>query len=129
MVPNFIWIAIPAPNDILRTESKTQVIDLIATISQVLFVAGCCCVINKKNTKIKLSPIIIAMILCVVLYFIGWGLYYLGFVSDFIIVLLTLPPCLAFVFFTIDRKNVIALLPAIIFTCCHLIYGVVNFII
>ena len=34
-----------------------------------------------------------------------------------------------FIWFAIDRKNVIALIPISIFTICHLIYGVVNFII
>jgi len=27
MIPNFIWLAIPAPNDILRTDSITKTID------------------------------------------------------------------------------------------------------
>ena len=30
MIPNFIWFAIPAPNDVLRTESVTEVIDTMA---------------------------------------------------------------------------------------------------
>ncbi len=30
MIPNFIWFAVPAPNDVLRTESVTEVIDTIA---------------------------------------------------------------------------------------------------
>ena len=31
MLPNFIWFAVPAPNDILRTESVTPVVDVIAS--------------------------------------------------------------------------------------------------
>lgn len=39
MLPNFIWFVFPAPNDILRAESITPVLDEAASISQVLFVA------------------------------------------------------------------------------------------
>ena len=38
MIPNFIWFAVPAPNDVLRTESVTEVIDTIASVCQVLMV-------------------------------------------------------------------------------------------
>ena len=42
---------------------------------------------------------------------------------------LTVFPCLAFMLFAVDRKNMIAVVPISIFSICHLIYGVVNFII
>ena len=42
MLPNFIWFAGPAPNDVLRTESVTPVVDLIASVCQVLTVACLC---------------------------------------------------------------------------------------
>lgn len=38
MLPNFIWFAVPAPNDILRTESITVIIDAIGSICQVLMI-------------------------------------------------------------------------------------------
>ena len=38
MIPNFIWFAVPAPNDILRGESITETVDVIASICQVLMV-------------------------------------------------------------------------------------------
>ena len=38
MIPNFIWFAVPAPNDILRVESVTKVADAIGSVSQVLMV-------------------------------------------------------------------------------------------
>lgn len=44
-------------------------------------------------------------------------------------VLMTIPPCLAFIFFAIARKNMIAIIPISLFTICHLIYGIVNFVI
>ncbi|MBQ3581185.1 MAG: hypothetical protein II975_09380 [Bacteroidales bacterium] len=39
-----------------------------------------------------------------------------------VILLLTLPPCLAFIFYAISRRNMLALNPAVGFTICHLIY-------
>ena len=38
-------------------------------------------------------------------------------------------PCLTFLFFAIDRKNMIAVIPISIFMVCHLIYGIVNYIV
>ena len=32
MIPNFIWFAVPAPNDILRGESIPKTVDVIASI-------------------------------------------------------------------------------------------------
>ncbi len=46
----------------------------------------------------------------------------------FVILLLTLPPCLAFILFAIDRKNLPAILFATVFTVCHLTFWVVNFV-
>ena len=99
MIPNFIWFAVPAPNDILRTESVTVVIDTIGSVCQVLMIFAC------------------------------WMFYYCGITNAVIILGLTIPPCMAFLFFAIDRKNYISIVPISIFTICHFIYGVVNYII
>ncbi len=128
MIPNFIWFAVPAPNDILRSESATEIIDIIASVCQVLFVAAICMIINKERKKLRLTPFIIAVICCILLYFIGWILYYNGIADPFVILTLTIPPCLSFILFAVDRKILIAVIPAVIFTVCHLIYGIVNFI-
>ncbi len=88
MLPNFVWFAVPAPDDILRADSVTPVVDAIGSVFQVLTVACLC----------------------------------------FVILLLTLPPCLAFILFAIDRKNLPAILFATVFTVCHLTFRVVNFV-
>ena len=41
---------------------------------------------------------------------------------------LTLPPCLAFILFAIDRKNLPAVVLAVGFTVCHSVFGVVNYL-
>lgn len=129
MIPNFIWFAVPAPNDVLRTESITPIIDVIGSVSQVVFIAAICILIRKDVDKIRFSKLIILSLVMVITYFIGWILYYNGIVNPIVIALLTIPPCMAFIIYTIDRKNIVATIPAIIFTVCHVIYGVVNYII
>ena len=42
MAPTIFWSFVKAPNDILRAESVTPVIDTIATISQVIMIAVLC---------------------------------------------------------------------------------------
>ena len=128
MLPNFIWFAVPAPNDILRQESMTPIVDIIGSVCQIIFVASLCIVINKERDSIRISPLLISSAFCIGLYFLGWVLYYNGIVNPMVIICLTLPHCIAFIFFALDRKNIIAFIPAVCFTICHLIYGTVNFI-
>ena len=128
MIPNFIWFAVPAPNDILRQESITPLVDTIGSVCQIIFVAALCIVINKERDSIRISPLLISSAVCIGLYFLGWVLYYNGIVNPMVIIYLTLPPCVAFILFALDRKNFIALIPAACFTICHLIYGIANFI-
>lgn len=128
MLPNFIWFAVPAPNDILRVDSATPVVDAIGSVFQVLTVACLCFVIHKSSSKLSFSPQIIATIFCVAVYYIGWALYYTANVSPIVILLLTVPPCLAFLLFAIDRKNLPAVIFATVFAVCHLVFVVVNFV-
>ena len=76
MIPNFIWFAVPAPNDILRNESVTAIVDIFGSIFQALFIASLCILVNKEKNKLRFSPLIISSIICIALYFVGWILYY-----------------------------------------------------
>lgn len=70
MLPNFIWFAIPAPNDILRTDSVTSIVDAIGSFCQIFFIIALC-ILQKKNTpKMQINPFIIMVIVSVILYFI-----------------------------------------------------------
>ena len=128
MLPNFIWFAVPAPNDILRTESVTPAVDILGSIFQVLTVACLCFVIRKERSKFRFSPLVVATTVCIATYYIGWASYYAGITAPWVILLLTLPPCLAFILFAIDRKNLPAAVSAAGFTVCHSIFGVVNYL-
>ena len=129
MLPNFIWFAIPAPNDILRTDSVTPIVDAIGSFCQIFFIITLCILRRKSTPKIQVNPLIIIVIASVILYFTGWIFYYIGATNPLIILLLTIPPCSAFIFLAIDRKNIIALIPAIAFTISHITYAINKFII
>ena len=129
MIPNFIWFAIPAPNDILRAESITETVDTAASVCQILMIAALCIFRNRESKKLCITPLIIMAAVCYILYVASWIAYYNGITNAIVILGLTIPPCLTFLLFAIDRKNGIALIPILIFTICHMIYGAVNFII
>lgn len=122
MIPNFIWFMIKAPNDILRIESITPTIDLIASVFQVIMVI-CLCFSKDKNNKIGISSFI-----NLILYFVCWILYYLGIVNSIVIIGLCLLPCLSLLIYEIKIKNWVAIIPTVVFTILHLLYGIINFI-
>ena len=129
MIPNFVWFGVPAPNDILRSESVTETLDTVASIFQMLLVGALCVIINVTSEKPMNKNIFKFIILFVGIYFIGWIAYYLGIVNPFVVLDLCVAPCIAFILFSIARKNAIALLSAIIFMICHILYGVINFVV
>lgn len=129
MIPNFIWFAVPAPKDILRGISSTQGIDTIGSICQVVMIICLCILINKNPNPFHITSLITATVICCVLYFLSWIFYYVGRTNPLVILGLILPPCLAFLCYSIDRKNMVAIVPTVIFTICHLVYGIVNYII
>lgn len=51
MIPNFIWFAIPAPNDILRGKSITETIDTVASVCQIFMIAALCILRNIERNK------------------------------------------------------------------------------
>lgn len=58
MVPNFLWFAVSSPNDVLRTESVTPIIDTVGIVFQVLMVFTLCCVVRKDVQPLRLSRFI-----------------------------------------------------------------------
>lgn len=129
MIPNIIWLAIPAPNDILRVDSVTKTIDSIASVSQALMIAILCIIKNSESKKLSVTPLIAGTVICCLLYYVSWLAYYQGIAGTIVILALTVLPCSAFLLYAIDRRNRIAIIPIAFFTICHLIYAFANFII
>ena len=128
MLPNLIWMAHPAPNDVLRAESVTPVVDIIGSICQMAMIF-CLCFIRRVDARpLRLSPMVVAALVCVLVYLAAWGCYYAGITNQLILLLLTLVPCTAFLLYLADRQNGIGLIPAALFTLCHVIFAIVNFL-
>lgn len=129
MLPNLIWFAIPSPNDILRVDSLTPMIDTIATVCQIAFVICLCLLIRTNQKPFRINGMIKGAVASTVVYYICWILYYQGVTNVAVIMGLTIFPCVAFFLFAIDRCNTCATVPIILFTVCHLIYAIVNFMV
>ena len=128
MVPNLLWFAVPAPNDILRADSRTPVIDAVASVCQVVFVICLCLLIRTDRKLFRMSKMILGVLASTLLYYVCWILYYQGITGVVVILGLTVFPCVAFLLFAIDRRNVLAVIPIALFTACHLAYAVINFV-
>jgi hypothetical protein len=84
MIPNFIWFTVPAPNDILRGDSITKAVDTVGSICQVLMIILLCILFHKERNKTKF-PLIIAVGISCLLYFVSWVFYYSGFTNAFVV--------------------------------------------
>jgi len=128
MLPNFVWFFLPAPNDVLRNESATPLLDSIAQVLQIVMTAALCVVVNLTGDQPMKRGYRAGIPICVTLYFAGWGAYYAGALNAAVILDLCLAPCGAFLLFALARKNKAALVAAGGFAICHSISSVVNFI-
>ena len=128
MLPNFIWVALPAPNDVLRAESVTPLIDVFAQVFQIIMAAALCAVINVTRDKPMKRGYRAGPAVCIVLYYAGWAAYYIGIVHTAVIMDLCLAPCGACLLFAMARKNAPALISGAAFMACHVDFAIVNFI-
>ena len=129
MIPNFIWFSVPTSNDILSNESITPVINMIASIFQVIMVIALCIIKNKHCQKPMKKIWFKLIIVSIIIYFAGWIVYYIGIVNALVILDLCIAPCVAFMLLSIARKNIFAFILSIIFMICHALYGIINFIV
>ena len=115
MLPNIIWALSNLPNDILKNETLTPVLDNIMTIAQVLMIVSLCLIRNKEtqNRPIKSSFPAISAAFCM-FYYSSWIFYFCGSADSII--------CLF-------RKNAPALLFTALFSVFHIMRTVLNFLV
>ena len=128
MIPTIIWTFVPAPNDILRAESTTPMLDIAASVMQIMAISCICVLINKGAGKVRFTPLVFLSALCVLLYYAGWAIYYCGISSPWVILLMTIPPSAALILYAVDRRNLPAIVLAGCFAELHLLFAVSNFI-
>ena len=82
---DFIWFAIPAPNDILRAESITEMVDTAASVCQILMIVSICIFRNRESKKLCISLFVIMATVCYLLYVASWIAYYNGMTNAIVI--------------------------------------------
>ena len=85
MIPNFIWFAVPAPNDVLREQSITENVDTVASVCRILMIAALCIFRNRESKKLCMTPFVIMTVACYLLYVASWIAYYNGMVNVIVI--------------------------------------------
>lgn len=48
MIPNAVWFFVPAPNDVLRSQSVTEELDIVSSALQSVFTAAMCFITKKS---------------------------------------------------------------------------------
>lgn len=129
MLPNIIWALSDLPNDILKSETLTPVLDNIMTIAQVLAILSLCLIKNREtqNRPIKSSLPAISVAVCM-LYYSAWIFYFSGGSDGFILTALCVTPCVALILYCLFRKNAPALLFTALFSVFHIMRNVLNFL-
>lgn len=128
MAPNFVWFALPPPNDIFRAASVTPLLDGAEQALRVVMAAAMCGVVNTARAGFGRPGPAAGAGLCVLLYFAGWAAYYAGIANAAVLLTLCLAPCGAFLLFAWARSNTPALLAAGGFALCHLSSTLINFV-
>lgn len=130
MAPNFIWFAVPAPNDLLRAGKDVPGWDTAASVFQVLMVAALCLFKNRNAERLSKGRASLCLsAVCCACYYVLWILYYLGTASLVVILGLCLAPSAALLLFSWNRKNGPALLASSGFLVCHLLSTIFKFVI
>lgn len=129
MIPNIIWFQFPAKVDPLRNESITPKLDEVAQVFRIVMIIAMTVLVNQTCVKpMKRSNRLIISV-CLIAYYAGWILYYMGIVNSIIYLDLCIAPCIAFILFSYARKNAVSLFSACIFMIYHVAFGVINFVI
>lgn len=120
MLPNVIWFALPERSyDVLRAQNVLPAADAVASIARVLIIVCLCFLKNTGTPPIRLRALTYVCALCVLAYYVMWALYFRGITAAVIVWGLCVFPCAAFILFSLDRKNLPALVFALVFTVCH----------
>lgn len=128
MLPNILWAFMPAPDDVLRVESLTPVTDMLASAAQAVTIAALVLLRHERRPQTVRSGMCAASALCLLGYWLAWALYYQGVTNAAVILMMTLLPCAALLLFAINRRNLPAFMTGSVFTVCHCIFSMINFI-
>lgn len=121
MIPNIIWMVIPAANDVLIGNSAVRPYDTVLSVSRWLMVITLIMIINT-DVRVNKSKRLFAVSasVCLVIYYVSWAFYYLGIVNPWLFISMALFPVLYFILTDLWLKNYIAVIPSIVFGITHI---------
>lgn len=128
MVPNVIWGIYSAPNDVLHVDSVTPITDIIGSISQVLMLMSLMLLSRKDRPQTMARKCKFTAIGMLVLYMGAWISHFFGYTPKSFIVAMAILPCLFFGAFSIGRRNWLSLGFCLIFSICHILFAIENYI-
>lgn len=121
MLPNMLWFAVPAQNDVLKQSAELPWLDSVQMVFQIVMI-GCLCMLENVQAKpFRLrNPLILAVLGCCTVYYITWAVYFAGYVNGLILMALCLFPSTAFLLYGLDRRNMPGVVTGAMFALCHL---------
>jgi len=130
MAPNIVWMIAPPVNDVLAGNSAAApALDIVQNVCRWMVVALLILLVNKSEKKNKLSKIFIAAAaLCLLVYYVSWALYYIGYADPWMVVIgMAAAPSLYFIFVALWLNNYPAVVPGIIFAVIHTAITFINY--
>ena len=125
MLPNILYFILVACGVTPELKTGGGVIDIAATVFQVLGVAALIFVVEKKRKIFTFDcPLFALAGLFLIPYYISWGFYFLNHLNSGVILFLAVCPCVSLILYEIERKNWFALLPTSIFAALHIVSAI-----
>lgn len=128
LLPTLLWWIQPVSVRELGNVSCTPVVDDIGMAFQSVMMAALC-LLDNRQAQYRLDCMVRSGVVgMLLLYYTAWVFVYIGVFDALIVLLLSFPPCMAFVLYAWGRRNGLALLSSVAFLCCHVFSCIVNFI-
>ena len=124
LLPNILWALLAGEGDLLARPTATPGLDMAVSVCQALTVAGMLCLRRCDGPPGKLLP----PLLLTGAYLLLWALYGLGAAHPAVLLGLAVCPCAAIVLRLVGRRNIPALIPAVLFTAGHALSTLIHFV-
>lgn len=131
-LPYLPWLLWPPKNNPLANNiAATPLLGILEQVGGVLTIAMLILIVRKDNIRpnFKKGYFRLALI-CLIIYYGCWICYFAGITNGWIIVLgLSAPVPLYYLFIALGLKNPFAIIPSVVFLLGHTVSNAMNFII
>lgn len=129
VAPNILWAIWPPPNDVLAHVSAPAGVEIAMSASQWLMIA-LLVLIERRDMKRERRVSRAFATACgglLLLYYLLWAAHYMGYAAPLGLLGMAVFPCAYFVLFAVWRRNMAALVPALVFAAIHIGVIATNF--